>query len=234
MISRSDGVYSKASAQRESPERGIFHLGFMRPVEVSLSATRRYLWVMAAAPFPNRFRLGSVTLVAALSLFGAGCSDSDSTPDDVPTLADIADAEAPPHHGQMAADFTVMTLDGTGFTLSEHLEDDGRPVFLNMWASWCPPCKAEMPDINSASQSHEDVKFVGVAVNDDPVAATEFVTSNGIEYTIGFDDGSVSQGYNVRGLPATFIISSDGVILEQVFGAVSLADIDDKLEQWFS
>ena len=189
---------------------------------------------MAAAPFPNRFRLGSVTLVAALSLFGAGCSDSDSTPDDVPTLADIADAEAPPHHGQMAADFTVMTLNGIGFTLSEHLEDDGRPVFLNMWASWCPPCKAEMPDINSASQSHEDVKFVGVAVNDDPVAATEFVTSNGIEYTIGFDDGSVSRGYNVRGLPATFIISSDGVILEQIFGAVSLADIDDKLEKWFS
>ena len=65
-------------------------------------------------------------------------------------------------------------------------------------------------------------------------AAAEFATSTGIRYTIGFDDGAVSQGYNVRGLPATFIISSDGIVLEQVFGAVSLADIDDKLEQWFS
>ena len=173
-------------------------------------------------------------MLVTMSLLGSACSGSDSTSDGVPELADIADAEVPPNHGQVAADFTVMTLDGAGFTLSEHLADDGRPVFLNMWASWCPPCKAEMPDINSASQSHEDVKFVGVAVNDDPAAAADFATATGIQYTIGFDDGTVSQGYNVRGLPATFIISSEGVILEQIFGAVSAADIDDKLERWFS
>lgn len=182
------------------------------------------------------YRSGFVfaVLLVTMSLLGSACSGSDSTSDGVPELADIADAEAPPNHGQVAADFTVMTLDGAGFTLSEHLADDGRPLFLNMWASWCPPCKAEMPDINSASQSHEDVKFVGVAVNDDPAAAADFATSTGIQYTIGFDDGTVSQGYNVRGLPATFIISSEGVILEQIFGAVSAADIDDKLERWFS
>ena len=190
---------------------------------------------MIATQFANRRRLGFGALFMVVALFGAACSEGDQASSDVPDLADIADAEAPPNHGQGAADFTVMTLDGAGFTLSEHLEDDGRPVFLNMWASWCPPCKAEMPDINSASQTHEDVKFVGVAVNDDPAAAADFVTSNGIEYTIGFDDeGDVSHGYNVRGLPATYIISSDGFILEQVFGAVTAAEIDEKLERWFS
>jgi len=170
----------------------------------------------------------------AVMLLAVACSDADQATDDVPELADIAGVDGAAPEGEMAADFTVMTLDGTGFTLSDHFENDGRPVFLNMWASWCPPCKAEMPDINAASESHEDVKFVGVAVNDDPAAAAEFATSTGIRYTIGFDDGAVSQDYNVRGLPATFIISSDGVILEQIFGAVSSADIDDKLEQWFS
>lgn len=190
---------------------------------------------MAAAHFPNRLRLGFVVVFTALALLGAACSSSDSAPDDVPALADIADAETPPHHGQVAADFTVMTLDGAGFTLSQHLEDDGRPVFLNMWASWCPPCKAEMPDINAASKSHDDVKFVGVAINDDPTAAAEFVASTGIVYTIGFDEnGDVSHGYNVRGLPATYIISADGFILEQIFGAVTADDIDEKLERWFS
>ena len=170
----------------------------------------------------------------AVALLGVACSDSGSTPDGVPDLADIADAEAPPNHGQVAADLTVVTLDGTGFTLSEHLRSDGRPVFLNMWASWCPPCKAEMPDINSASQSHEDVKFVGVAINDDPAAAAEFATSTGIDYTIGFDDGAFSRDYNVRGLPASYIISSEGVILEQVFGAITESEIDEKLARWFS
>jgi len=189
---------------------------------------------MTGTQFANRLRFGFGTLLMVVALLGAACSDADQAASDVPDLADVAGADASVPEGEMAADFTVMTLDGTGFTLSEHLQDDGRPVFLNMWASWCPPCKAEMPDINSASQSHDDVKFVGVAVNDDPAAAAEFATSTGIHYTIGFDDGAVSQDYNVRGLPATFIISSDGVILEQIFGAVSAADIDEKLEQWFS
>ena len=189
---------------------------------------------MATRRSPYRSSLVFVVVILTMSLLGSACSGSDSTSDGVPELADIAEAAAPPNHGQVAADFTVMTLDGAGFTLSEHLADDGRPVFLNMWASWCPPCKAEMPDINSASQTHEDVKFVGVAVNDDPAAAADFATSTGIRYTIGFDDGTVSQGYNVRGLPATFIISSEGVILEQIFGAVSAADIEEKLDRWFS
>lgn len=190
---------------------------------------------MVAAPFPNRLRLGLLVLLASLTLVGAACSNSESAPDDVPALAEIAGSEAPPDHGQAAADFTVMTLDGSGFTLSKHLEEDGRPVFLNMWASWCPPCKAEMPDINAASKSHGDVKFVGVAVNDDPTAAADFATSNGIDYTIGFDEnGDVSHGYNVRGLPATYIISADGFILERIFGAVTADDIDEKLERWFS
>ena len=183
---------------------------------------------MVIGPRSNRLRVGLITLFATLALIGGACSDAGSDSEG------SSDSVVVPQ-GEAAADFTVMTLDGGGFTLSEHLEDDGRPVFLNMWASWCPPCKAEMPDINAASQAHGDVKFVGVAINDDPVASTECATSTGITYTIGFDgDGTVADDYQVRGLPATYIISADGIILERIFGAVSEADINEKLAHWFS
>jgi len=183
----------------------------------------------------HRVRTALLALLVVVSLVGTACSGSSASSDDLPDLEDVPGAGASPEDGETAADFTVMTLDGAGFTLSEHLEDDGRPVFLNMWASWCPPCRQEMPDIDAASDSHDDVKFVGIAVNDDPVEAAEFATSIDIGYTIGFDEqGAVAQDYKVVGLPASYIISSDGIILEQVFGSVTEDDIDAMLDRWFS
>lgn len=180
-------------------------------------------------------RLGMVAMIAALALVVAACSDSGSSTEALPDLNDVPGSENASTGGEVAADFSVETLDGAGFTLSEHLTEDGRPVFLNMWASWCPPCKAEMPDISAASEAHEDVMFIGVSVNDEPSAAADFATTTGIRYAIGFDtDGAVADAYQVRGLPASYIISSEGVILERVFGAVTAADIDEKLATWFS
>jgi len=176
-----------------------------------------------------------MALLVVVSLLGAACSSSSSSAEGIPDLEDVPGAEASSESGDTAPDFTVMTLDGEGFTLSEHLENDGRPLFLNMWASWCPPCRAEMPDIDAASESHEDVKFIGIAANDDPVKSAEFATSINIGYTIGFDEqGVVARAYEVVGLPASYIISSDGVILERIFGSVTEAEIDAILEKWFS
>lgn len=182
----------------------------------------------------HRMRSRFVIFLTFVALGVTACSSSNSMSGDPPNLADLPDAQEPPTPGQMAADFTVTTRDGSGFSLSEHLESDGRPVFLNMWASWCPPCKEEMPDIDAASEVHKDVKFVGVSVNDDPAAAVDFAASIGIGYTIGFDeDGNVANAYEVVGLPASYIISAGGVILERIFGVVTEADIDDKLAHWF-
>lgn len=201
----------------------------------SISGSNHYLPAMLTAPASHRFRTALMALLVALALVGAACSGSSGSSDGLPDLEDVPGAEASPEDGDTAPDFAVMTLDGAGFTLYEHLEDDGRPVFLNMWASWCPPCRAEMPDIDAASESHEDVKFVGVAANDDPVEAAEFATSIDIGYTIGFDEqGTVAQAYKVVGLPASYVISSEGVILERIFGSVTEAEIDEILNRWFS
>ena len=201
----------------------------------SISDSDHYLPAMVTSRPSRHVRTALMALLVVVSLVGAACSSSSSSSDGLPDLEDVPGAEVSSGHGDTAPDFTVMTLDGAGFTLSEHLENDGRPVFLNMWASWCPPCRAEMPDIDAASQTHEYVKFVGVAANDDPVESTEFATSINIGYTIGFDEkGVVAHAYEAIGLPASYIISSDGIILEQVFGSVTEAEIDAILEKWFS
>ncbi len=203
--------------------------------ERSISDSADYLSTMFTSPTSHRLRTALLALFVIVSLVGAACSSSSASSDDLPDLEDVPGAEASSEGADAAPDFTIMTLDGAGFILSEHLEDDGRPVFLNMWASWCPPCRQEMPDIDAASESHEDVKFVGIAVNDDPVEAAGFATSIDIGYTIGFDEqGVVAQEYKVVGLPASYIISSDGVILEKIFGSVTEDDIDAMLARWFS
>jgi thiol-disulfide isomerase/thioredoxin len=189
---------------------------------------------MPAATTSRRLRLAIVAVVALLALVAAACSDTADATGELPDLADVPGADTGAASGDIAPDFTVETLDGAGFTLSEHLASDGRPVFLNMWASWCPPCRAEMPDIDAAADAHSDVKFIGIAASDEPESAAGFAASIDIGYTIGFDEhGVVARDYNVPGLPSSYIISAEGEILEQIFGAVTKADIDEKLEKYF-
>jgi thiol-disulfide isomerase/thioredoxin len=126
-----------------------------------------------------------------------------------------------------AADFSVDLFDGSRFVLSAHLRDDGRPVLLNLWASWCFPCREEMPDLEEASRNHPEVLIVGVAVDDDPIAAEEFATEIGITYPIGADEADrVSRSYPAVGLPATFLISSDGKILDVIYGLMTSDQIE--------
>lgn len=184
------------------------------------------------APQPRRLPrwvlwLAGIVMVGALVGIGAVLAGSnDATPST--TFADLSSlAGDAPAATDVAPDFTVPTLGGADFTLSKHLAEDGRPVFLNLWASWCFPCRAEMPDIDAAAQAHPDVEFVGVAVQDSTADATEFAREIGVRYTIGFDeDDMVEDGYPALGMPSTYLISSDGFVLDVIIGAITAEDID--------
>jgi thiol-disulfide isomerase/thioredoxin len=146
---------------------------------------------------------------------------AEASPLSLPPLTDtsIPDDQAP--------DFSVDLFDGDRFVLSAHLRDDGRPVLLNLWASWCFPCLEEMPDLEEASARHPEVVIVGVAVDDDPVAAEEFAAEIGISYPIGADEADgVSRGYPAPGLPATFLISGEGEIVDVVYGLLTPEHIE--------
>ena len=139
-----------------------------------------------------------------------------------------------PANAELAPLFSVPTASGEEFSLAEHQATDGRPVFLNLWASWCFPCREEMPAINAASEQFTDIKFIGVAIQDSRPDAEAFAEEINVTYTIGFDtQNAVDADYSPLGLPASYIISSDGVILERIFGKVTEEDLREKFAKYF-
>lgn len=163
-------------------------------------------------------------------------ADGASVLEDAPTLQGLAElSETTPGDDETAPDFSVKTFDGPAFTLSRHLAEDGRPVILNLWASWCLPCRAEMPALDAFAAEHPGITVVGVAVQDDLAAAERFAEEIGVGYLLGFDDKEQVDGaYRAIGLPATFWISSEGVIVKRMFGGVteeSLAEAVSVLDE---
>ena len=141
---------------------------------------------------------------------------------------------ASPRQGFAAPDFTLDLLGGGEVTLSDLR---GAPVMLNLWASWCPPCRAEMPAIQAVYQEYGEEGLVVLAVNatnqDSESAAAAFVRDHGLTFPVPLDrDGSVSVLYALRGLPTTYFIDREGVIRSVIVGGpMSEAVIRSKVEE---
>lgn len=171
-------------------------------------------------------------LLVLIALLVAVVASACTAGGDEPTGTDKVDSGI--GSAEIAPIFSVATTNGGQFALSEHIANDGRPVFLNLWASWCFPCREEMPAIDAASVAHPEVEFVGVAVQDSEADAAEFADEIGVSYILGFDnDGTVEDAYNPLGLPASYIISGDGIIVERIFGKVTEQDLADKFAEHF-
>ena len=132
-----------------------------------------------------------------------------------------------PKVGSLAPDFTMRTLDGDSVTLSDLR---GRPVVLNFWASWCPPCRDEAPALRAFYADHRAHGLVVLGVNvtaqDTVEAAQNFVVEFGLEYPIPLDEaGDVTDAYRVPGLPTTFLVDGDGIIRNVIMGPLSPADL---------
>ena len=138
-----------------------------------------------------------------------------------------------PREGFSAPDFTLDSLDGGQTTLSDLR---GQIVLVNLWASWCLPCRAEMPAIERVYRSYKDLGLEVLAVNatnqDSVDAAMAFIQERGLTFPVLLDrTGSTSAAYNLRGLPSSFFIDRQGVIRSVVIGGpMSEALIQSKVE----
>lgn len=127
---------------------------------------------------------------------------------------------AAPQKGFSAPDFVLEATDGLNVALSDFR---GQAVLLNLWATWCDPCREEMPSIEKMYAEYRDQGFVVIGVNatiqDDPLAVTEFVNEFGLSFPILLDvNGEVSRLYELRVLPTSFFIDRQGVVQEVVVG----------------
>lgn len=155
-------------------------------------------------------------LFSALALIFSAAWIMISAPDSNTLLA----SQEAPSVGFLAPDFTLETLEGDSITLSELR---GTAIIINLWASWCGPCRAEMPAMQNVYEKYKDSGFTILAVNatnqDSLAAARAFVEELGLSYPILLDiEGKVSDLYNLRALPTTYFVNPDGIIEEVVIG----------------
>jgi peroxiredoxin len=161
---------------------------------------------------PRRWSAFSILLLIA----GAAWTWASAVPADATTAGAIPS----PRQGFAAPGFTLDTLHGDPITLSDLR---GKAVVVNLWASWCPPCRAEMPALQAAYDADRDRGLVVLAVNmthqDSEADAAAFIEEFGLTFPVALDrDGTVARQYLLRALPSTYFVGPDGVIQQVIIG----------------
>ncbi|MYD37016.1 MAG: TlpA family protein disulfide reductase [Dehalococcoidia bacterium] len=169
-----------------------------------------------------------VVMAAFIGLLAYSLLTRETMPMDTTTRTSIA-----------APSFTLSQLNGAGdVSLSDF---EGSPLVVNFWASWCAPCRVEMPHLVEAHERYkgQGVRFIGVAIQDTNEDALAFIE----EFTVPVDDGYVmvtdpdgeaTIDYGVGGLPVTFFIESDGRVHTRWAGVVNGAVLDERIAEILS
>lgn len=142
----------------------------------------------------------------------------------------VAEGSAPAKVGAQGPDFEVTTLDGETFRLSDQR---GKAVFLNIWATWCPPCVEEMPDIQKLSQAHPDeLVVIGLSCDDSAETVAEFVQKNGYTYTFAMDEdyriGNLL--YPTQYIPQSVFIDPNGIVTSIEVGMASYDEMERRFQ----
>lgn len=175
----------------------------------------------APAPRRRRWRLAAAAVVVALAV-GAALTWA---PTDNGTSLDLdSDTRAPT--------FSVPDLHDPERAI-ELADFEGRPVVLNFWATWCVPCRRELPAFQDAFERYGDqVAFLGMNHQDGRDGALELLAETGVQYPSGYDpQGKVAEAYGLFGMPTTVFITPDGRIAAMRTGEMSRGELGEALEE---
>ena len=202
--------------------------------------SNRRTWI-TTLPRSGKAWLGLAVFVTALAVGcsgGGGAAIVASASDEAPAPVASAPVEAPEpvvRSADAAPDFEIELFETANHQAGEVLRLSdmlGKPVVLNFWYPSCPPCRAEMPDLEQAFQDHRDqgVEFIGVEelILDTVEDGQEFVTEIGVSYALGADvEGDLIAEYAITGFPTTVFIGRDQQIVKKWTGILNAEKIDE-------
>jgi thiol-disulfide isomerase/thioredoxin len=173
-----------------------------------------------------------LAIVLALGLVVSGCpGDSGQSSLALGRVTGIDTAATqPPKVGELASDFYFETPEGEASSISQL---SGTPVMLNFWATWCTPCRHEMPFLQQLHEEGDELVMLTVNVGESSSDVSQFMQDQGFSFPVLLDsNGKVARRYNVTGIPTTFFIDSYGVIQAIKIGAFqSQTEIENILSQ---
>ncbi|MGM0901004.1 MAG: redoxin domain-containing protein [Bacillota bacterium] len=166
-----------------------------------------------------------LTVLLLLLLFAVALLQAMSNEDQNTNVATQEAITATVEVAGQAPNFTLSTLEGKEVKLSDF---KGRKVMINFWATWCPPCKAEMPAMQQLydhANSYMDI----LAINIDPKNdVAGFVRENQLTFPILLDEsGKVNEDYSIISIPTTFLINEEGMIEKKHIGAMTLEQMEE-------
>ena len=142
-----------------------------------------------------------------------------------------AQTAKPAASGNAAPDFTVTDIDGKKFALSD---SKGKVVLLDFWATWCTPCRAEIPHFVEMQQKYgpQGFQVIGISMDDDAKPVKEFYRQFNMNYPVAVGDDKLAQSFGgVLGLPVNFIIDREGRIHAKYLGATDVSVIDKAVSE---
>jgi peroxiredoxin len=173
--------------------------------------------------------IGAVGIAALAGIAYVATLPAASSVSTASESADLALLEIAPTQGALAPDFSLFNVEGEQITLSELR---GHPVMINLWATWCAPCRIEMPHIQDRFERYADDGFIVLAVDFDEPAefVAEFRDELGLTFDLLLDPGAeVQELYRNRNYPSTFFVDENGVIQVQHIGLMTEGQLDQNL-----
>jgi thiol-disulfide isomerase/thioredoxin len=171
-----------------------------------------------------------ILLILASIILLSGCSNGGASKAQESFIAGSGAVTKIAQSDRIAAPtISGMTLNGTQFTLTQ-----GKVAVVNVWASWCSPCRAEEPTLSALAKKYVDVQFVGILTRDNPVNAEAFTRTRKTPYPTLIDD-SILIGFRkslpANAIPTTVVLDKNGKVAARISGSVTVASLSELIDE---